>query len=378
MLSFWERNSFTSYDVIVVGGGIVGLSTAAALLEQDPKTRVLVLERSLLPTGASTRNAGFACVGSVHELMDDLQTMPREDVQALVEERYRGLLRLRERLGDEKIGYLPCGGFELLFEGEAHYANEMAGLNELLEPIFGKSIYRNADEKIEAFGFNGQRVRKMLLNNAEGQIDTGKMMSSLLAYVQEKGAIVLGGATVKEWNSSGGKISIEITESSHTSTWKFEAEKLAVCTNGFSRQFFPDIDLKPGRGQVLITKPIPDLPFEGVFHYDSGYYYFRNYGKRIIFGGGRNLDFEAEETIEMANTEIVLNKLKRELSELIIPNRPFEIEHQWAGIMAFGGDKNPILEKIDEQVFIGLRLGGMGVAIGSRLGDRLATMILAS
>jgi len=376
MLSFWEKNSFTSYDVIVVGGGIVGLSTAAALLERDPNKRVLVLERSILPTGASTRNAGFACVGSVHELVDDLQSMSKEAVQVLVEERYRGLLQLRERLGDSNIGYLPCGGFELLFEGEEKYLEELAGLNELLKPIFEKSIYSNADEKIGAFGFYEKRVHHLLLNSAEGQIDTGKMMHSLLTYVQEKGAVVLGGAEVKEWKVSDGKVSIEIAEKSNSARWKFEAEKLAVCTNGFSRQFFPEIDLKPGRGQVLITKPIDNLPFEGVFHYDSGYYYFRNYGKRIIIGGGRNLDFAAEETTEMANTEIVLNKLKSELSDLIIPNLAFEIEHQWAGIMAFGNDKNPILKKVNDQVFLGMRLGGMGVAIGSRLGDRMAEMIL--
>jgi len=69
MFSYWEQESFSFYDHIVAGAGIVGLNVAIALKEQYPNARVLVLERSLLPTGASTRNAGFACMGSPTELL---------------------------------------------------------------------------------------------------------------------------------------------------------------------------------------------------------------------------------------------------------------------------------------------------------------------
>ncbi|RYZ47414.1 MAG: FAD-binding oxidoreductase, partial [Sphingobacteriales bacterium] len=65
MLSYWEKTSFLHYDHIVIGSGIVGLSTALELRGRFPSSRILVLERGLLPTGASSRNAGFACMGSV-------------------------------------------------------------------------------------------------------------------------------------------------------------------------------------------------------------------------------------------------------------------------------------------------------------------------
>ena len=67
MLSFWEKDFFIAYDHIVVGSGIVGLSTAIAIKEKQPNSRVLVLERGIFPTGASTKNAGFACFGSLSE-----------------------------------------------------------------------------------------------------------------------------------------------------------------------------------------------------------------------------------------------------------------------------------------------------------------------
>ena len=61
MFSYWEQQSFTSYDYVIIGSGIVGLSTAIELKEKFPGATVLILERGLLPTGASSRNAGFAC-----------------------------------------------------------------------------------------------------------------------------------------------------------------------------------------------------------------------------------------------------------------------------------------------------------------------------
>ncbi|CAN5175283.1 hypothetical protein BH23BAC1_BH23BAC1_40990 [soil metagenome] len=55
MLSIWEHQSFLKYDFIVIGAGIVGLSTAISLRELNPKASILILERGVLPIGASTK-----------------------------------------------------------------------------------------------------------------------------------------------------------------------------------------------------------------------------------------------------------------------------------------------------------------------------------
>jgi hypothetical protein len=79
---------------------------------------------------------------------------------------------------------------------------------------------------------------------------------------------------------------------------------------------------------VLITEPIENLDIKGTFHLD--HYYFRNIGDRIL-GGGRNLDFDVENTTEFAQTEIVQNKLEELLKEVILTKK-FEIAHRWSGI----------------------------------------------
>jgi hypothetical protein len=66
----------------------------------------------MLPHGASTKNAGFACFGSISEIIDDLKSHS-EEVYQLVTKRLEGLRLLRKRLGDEAIDFKPYGGYEL-------------------------------------------------------------------------------------------------------------------------------------------------------------------------------------------------------------------------------------------------------------------------
>ncbi|MGB1243546.1 MAG: FAD-binding oxidoreductase, partial [Chitinophagales bacterium] len=75
---------------------------------------------------------------------------------------------------------------------------------------------------------------------------------------------------------------------------------------------------------------------------------------------------------------LILNDLKQKLQEVILPNTPFEVAMNWTGIMAFGKNKSPILRywRETDKVVIGVRLGGMGVAIGSDMGRQIAEMLL--
>ena len=105
MLSIWEKESFIEYDYIVIGAGITGLSTALSLREKKEGARILVLERGLLPTGASTKNAGFACIGTIGEKLHDLAIMGEENMCSLMAKRYEGLQKLRKRVGDANMDF---------------------------------------------------------------------------------------------------------------------------------------------------------------------------------------------------------------------------------------------------------------------------------
>ena len=116
-LSYWElKNWFTNVDYTIVGSGIVGLHAALRLRERFPAAKILVLEKGMLPQGASTKNAGFACFGSLSEILEDLKTHSEEEVISLIERRWKGLQLLRKRLGDDAIDFKPHGGYELFLK----------------------------------------------------------------------------------------------------------------------------------------------------------------------------------------------------------------------------------------------------------------------
>ena len=136
------------------------------------------------------------------------------------------------------------------------------------------------------------------------------------------------------------------------------------------------MDIQPGRGLVMVTKPISkEIPFSGTFHYDKGYVYFRKVEDRILLGGGRNMDFEGEKTLSMEVNPKNREYLLHILNNIILPDCDIEIDLEWTGIMAFGKNKKPIVEMVENNIGLAVRLGGMGVAIGWQTAEELVNML---
>ncbi len=367
-LSYWEYKTWLSnIDFTIVGSGIVGLNCALQLHSRFPKAKIMVLEKGILPQGASTKNAGFACFGSISEIKADLLAHSQEEVFDLVQKRWDGIQLLRKTLGDGNIDFRQQGGHELFTEEQGSLYEEcldqMVMINDLLRPVFGKEAFR-----IQANSFHFQRIRpNYITNDQEAQLNTGEMMASLLHLVHKKGIVLLNSISVKNFSDQGNTISVE------TDQFEFNTKKLFIATNGFASQLVPEA-VKPARAQVLITKPIKKLHIKGTFHIDEGYYYFRNIDDRILFGGGRNLDFKTEETTSFGETPLIQNQLESILKKMILPNTPFEVEHRWSGIMGMGDQKRPIVKQVSNNVYCGVRLGGMGIAIGSAVGKELSDL----
>lgn len=375
MLSYWEKQSLLQYDHIILGSGIVGLSTAISLKERHPGARVLVIEKALLPTGASTKNAGFACIGSLTEILADLQTLPPEQVTALVTKRRNGLQMLRRRLGNDRIGYREQGSYELIGEQELPALEQLAATNALLQPVLGGDAFSLVNNKISGFAFDPRVTRALVQNNYEGELHTGKMMRALIDLAIEKKVEIKTGCNAIGMEDTRTGVDVIVRQDGGKEEMAFHCSKLAICTNAFTQALLPGIDLQPGRGQVLITDPVPGLPFKGIFHMDEGYFYFRELDGRVLFGGGRNLDFSGEATTAFDLNDRIQQVLEEKLRTVILPGRSFTIADRWTGIMAFGATKQPLLQPWTDRIFLGVRMGGMGIAIGSAVGEELAQMM---
>jgi len=370
-LSYWEKSTLSEHDLIVVGGGIVGMSTALHYQIKHPKSSVAVIERGLFPSGASTKNAGFACFGSISELAEDLESTSPDSLLSLIESRYKGALQLRDLLGDSEIGYKPEGGFELDFNGHTH--EQIDRFNELLKPLFNADVFSNVTPTIKDIGFRTDKVKGLIKNAFEGSLDTGKMVRAFQRKCAESGVHFYNQTTVLGYEelTSSAKLSVQVGTDKVTLT----AQQIAFCTNAFSKSLLPDLDLQPGRGMVLVTKPVEGFSLQGTFHYHGGYHYFRGVGNRLLLGGGRQLDLSGETTTEQGINDTIFSQLQQDVHDFIAPGKGLEIDYAWSGVMAFGTNKKPLIQRVSPRISVAARLGGMGVAIGTRVGAELAELL---
>ncbi|MFN6037137.1 MAG: NAD(P)/FAD-dependent oxidoreductase, partial [Bacteroidota bacterium] len=173
----------------------------------------------------------------------------------------------------------------------------------------------------------------MIESSEEGQLDPGKMMYALTQIALGKG-VNIWNEEVKQFKQLPQGVVLSLKNGLELKT-----ENLIIATNGFAKQLLPKIKVTPARTQVLITSPIENLKLKGVFHYDEGYFYFRNVGNRVLLGGGRNLDFQGEATDQFGTTSLIQSRLEVLLKKNILPGKHFQIEQRWSGIMGLGSEK---------------------------------------
>lgn len=363
-LSWWEYECFVKdIDYTIIGGGIVGLSTAIELKKEKPDAKVLVIDKKTLPIGASTKNAGFACFGSISEILDDYNLYGEKICEKLIKMRWQGLSILKSRIPAKKMKYEPKSGAEVFEsrEKEQFYIKELPWVNSFISPIV---------ESEDCFFESRGRFGFQVVNRLEGSLNPQMMMNELELTARKKGVIFLSGVEVKDIDIENKYLS--------TNRGGVNYNNLIVCTNGFSRSLFTEMDILPARNQVLITNRIPGFSLGHCFHMNKGYVYFREYDSRLLIGGGRDLDVNGETTDQLETTDIILSYLKNLVEEFILPGVTYNIEHSWSGILGVGDSKLPIVKKINDDAVVAIRMGGMGVAVGSFIGKVAASMIMST
>ena len=363
VFSFWEKNLYERvFDFVIIGGGFTGLSTAIHLKIHHPRKRILLMERGVLPYGASTKNAGFACFGTVGELEDDRIKRSMDEVLETLKMRIDGLRLLRALVNDAYSEYDACGGIEL-FQSKDQFEKAYAQMdfwNDALFAIVGGNVFEVVDNSLPGF------YTKAIKNTYEGSLNPSKAIHSLWAQAQGLGIEFLCGTELIEYEDMNTYVSLKSSLGIELKT-----AQLVFCTNAFSNNLLPDLDIVPARNQVLITKPLDVNPLKSCYHFDKGYVYFRNVGNRILLGGARNIS-SVENTSQYGNTE----ELKQHLTQFLVNHisDQAEVDYWWSGIIATGNAKKPLIGKSSDKISFGLRLSGMGVAIGTFVGKQVAEL----
>lgn len=383
MHSFWENDVwYAPADVLIVGGGLMGMWTAHALLQQKPGLRVTLVEQLPIPALASTRNAGFACFGSPSELWADLQMMPEADVWAIAEQRYMGIQYIRQICGDAAIQYEPSGGYEVFAQQPewqgAVLQDKLDLLNEGFRHITGLDhTYLVCTDDINRQGFT--HLDAMVGNPIEGGLHSGKLVQYLSNSLTAMGATFLYGHQVLDTTATahGFTVSVSHTQGQYQ---EIQASTVLWATNAHLSQLPPFAGIiEPARGQVLLSPPIPALSLCGTFHAEEGYFYFRSVGQRLLMGGGRHHAFAQENTLEATPTadlrEVLEAYIQKHIPEAAAYLHQPGWQH-WAGIMGMSRQKKPIITQLQPGMWASLACNGMGVALTPMAGRQVAAELM--
>lgn len=367
-LSYWEKEYWhQTYDYIIIGAGIVGLTTAMYLIDANPEVSILIVEGGALPSGASTKNAGFTCFGTVGEIIDDLNYNREEDVINTIQARWQGLQRLHSLTSEANINYKKTGGTEVFLNKEEYEFcyEQLLKVNAIIEAATRiKNVI--ASQKLDMYGM----YKNCLYNRYEGQLNPVLLIKTFIKILLEKGVSIQYNARVLNFHTTDSAVEVFIQDQK-----KLLCKNLVVCTNAFTNKLIDINDVVPARNQVLVTESIPNLSLGGTYHYNRGFVYFRNIGQdRILIGGARHLDAQEEQTSDFGSNALILNYLNDFLKNKIL-GHSCSIDYKWSGIIATGKSKQPIISKIDDRIYAGVRLGGMGIAIGSNVGYELSQLL---
>lgn len=357
--SYWETQEWLQPpDLLVVGGGIVGASTALFYKEKYPDHNVLIVDRGMLPQGASTRNAGFACIGSISEHLADMKSAGDEVVFGRIKRRWNGLNLLKETMGEQAIGYESNGGYEIFTDDEKFETcrDRIPEINRQLQERMGLGEVYKATE------YKGYPA---IFNRVEGAINSGRLMKRLHRRLSEVGVQMW-------WNCA-----VELVENGSVTLYngvQLNPSKLVLATNGFTKNL-TDLPVNPARGYVFVTRPVNDLKWRGTFHFDEGYIYFRDVDDKLLIGGARNVAKDEEETDEFGVNQAIKKHLIRFVNETLKLPDGWEIEQEWSGIMGMTENKEPIIKQISPNGWAAAGLSGMGIAIGMEVAKSVAERV---
>ena len=357
--SYWElQRWFDEVDAIVIGAGLVGSMTALNLRRQHPNWNIVVLDRSEAG-GATTRNAGFACFGSPSELLEDWETMGPDAAVELVRKRWTGLALLRNELGDDAISYRTSGSLEAFTDDNLHERclQALPAMNEALSEVLRDIPFKPMNLNLANLGL--QNLVGAIGSPLEGDLDTAKLHQSMRKALNKNGINLVLGLDVSHLDKLEHRWKVE------TNRGAIESSRVFVTTNAWAGNLL-NVDVKPIRNLVLVSNPLPGLSLTRTIHHDRGYVYAREVDGRVLIGGGRQWHCNTEQERE----ERLVSWAKKHL----IGCEEWTTAHAWVGQLGIGEVRSPVVKELEPGLFVGVRMGGMGIAIGSLVGQELASL----
>ena len=292
-------------DVLVVGGGITGVSLMHHLRRRGMEA--VLVERDHLAAGASGRNAGFLLAGVAENYAAAVRRYGRaraREIWALTVENHD---TMTAAVSGFDVGHFRDGTL-ILASGpdEAEQLEESAQL-------------------LAEDGFQAHWDGKALFNPRDGEVTPTALVGALA--VQAPQGSIRDHVEVTGLEPSAGDVLV------HAHAHSGRAGIVILATNGYTSQLVPSVRISPVRAQMLATEPLEGMVVERPTYSHFGYRYWRQVVTgELLVGGWRDVAPEVEVGYVEEPTETIQAQLEAHLVRLGVFA---PVEARWAGIMGF-------------------------------------------
>lgn len=379
-VSYWLDGSSQSpkrnFDVLIVGAGLSGASTAYWLKKEDPNLSVALVDKGSVASGASGRNAGFVTCGSVEHFNRLVQSHGESKAVEIWKYSETNLDLLKaEIIGGQSEGS-QCDDLDFDSSGSFSLAASDSEFKELQEVARWMEKYQIPTEVLKEEAVTQRLGVKGFCGGIkylrDGSVHPVKLIQKILDLAQ---CPVFEFTEVFDFASSGPSGPSQI----RTNRGLFEAGIVVLAGNGYQSLLSSYFDQKilPTRGQVLVLEPVgPAMegPCYASFYLD----YFRQLPSgHLLIGGFR----QEEEDSSAGYSDHITEAVQRALGKFIDQHLPQfadkKVLYRWSGLMGFSADGLPILGALPQSAntfFLGGYTGhGLGMAF--HCGKSLAKLI---
>jgi glycine/D-amino acid oxidase-like deaminating enzyme len=350
----------TRVDVAILGGGLTGVAAAYFLASRG--SRVALVERGALASGASGRNAGFLLCGVANTYSVAIKSHGRERSRVLWSVSRDNHALIRSLVESEEIDclYARNGSYTLaLSEQEAKALSRSA--RALAEDGFASEYL---DDSAVSGRFPGGGFLAGLYHPGDGEIHPVRFVRGLARAAERKGALLFENTAVTRIVPGADSAVLE------TAGGRLSTTMLLLASNAYTGQLHPFFDgaIVGMRGQMFATAPCPERILPAPVYADFGFEYFRQLPNgRILAGGGRRAALDAEISLLDRPTEKVQGAIETFLHSCFPATRGLAVTHRWAGIMGFSCDElpnvGPVPGSVNVYVAAGYHGHGLGYAI---------------
>jgi len=343
-----------SADVVVVGGGIAGLSVLSALSRVDPGLRGCLLEReSVLGAHASGRNA------AIHRPLESDDTTARL------------VARSRELMGElQPDGFLtPCGLVLVAASADAlRPLAEHAGRQDVgIEWLDAHALSQLAPQLGGGDAAHGLRVE------GGGVLDIHGMLAGLRASARGAGHEIRTGQDVQRLLTDGDRVAgVELSTGE-----RIDARHVVICAGAWGRQLGAacgcELPLSPVRRHLVQLRPPADVAQVGapvVWRIDTEVY-LRREGGGLLASPCDATPWPAEDP---PSDRGVLELLAEKLGALCPGFDRSAVQSYWACLRTFAPDRELVAGP--DPRLTGLHwlggLGGRGMSVGPAAGELVA------